>query len=358
MIIFAMLLMIVSVHAAKIDVNDVSPQPVSPGGDLTMRVAYTNVGSTSERITSNLSVEYPFTLKTSDSPTQFDLCALCSRTVTYFLSVESSAQSGIYPIFVKTGGTSTTVDVSVSGRPNIVLFSDLITNATPSERFDMPVTVKNIGTGTAREIKVTSRSADFVTLGGSTVVVDSTGPKESDIVVFQMVASNKLVAGGYNVQFEISYLDDLGASYSSNQSIGVQIVNSGLLSVQNIKAAASTGGQPIAGAPITVVVRLQNVGHGDIDYMESSIQCDGQNVKAFLGQLKRDEDAPAVFELTLPQGKRYQCSVETTYTDDLGQHSVTSNFDLNVKNPDFPIIVPVIIVIAAGFYFYRKRKKK
>lgn len=345
-------------YAVRIDVGEVSPQPVSPGGDLTVRAVYTNPASTSESITATLGLNYPFTLKTSDTPNTFDLCALCSRTATYFLTVDPGAQSGTYPIFIKTGDTSRTVNVSISGVPNLVLFANTLANITPAQRFELPVIVKNIGTGTAQEIKISSHSSDFVILGGSTVVVNRIQPQDSSVVLFQIVADDQLTPGGYNIPFEMSYKDDLGTVHSSNQSIGVELINSGLLSVQSIKSAATaTGQQSVAGQPSTVVVRFQNVGHGDVDYIESNIDCGGQTDKSFLGQLKKDEDAPAVFSLTFPNGGKQQCSVSTVYLDDLGSHTLNTNFTVNVQYPPFPVWIIILIVLAVGYYLYRRRKQ-
>src|SRR3989344_8148858 len=116
-------------NAAAIEVidNGVSPQPVEPGRDLTLRITYSNVDSDFVTSTAKLDLRYPFSLKTSTESFEsgFDLCAFCSRTNAYFIHVDSQASSGTYPVFVRMnqeGSESVrTINVTVRGKPNIVL---------------------------------------------------------------------------------------------------------------------------------------------------------------------------------------------------------------------------------------------
>ena len=96
------------VHAGaiKVAVNSIAPQPVNVGSDFTLSVTYTNTGSDYDYdVKAALDLRYPFRLKTATEPFDqgFDLCGLCSRTNSYFISVDPAATSGTYPIFIRTG---------------------------------------------------------------------------------------------------------------------------------------------------------------------------------------------------------------------------------------------------------------
>ena len=352
-------------HAEYLNViaNSVQPQPAQPGNDLTVQVTYSNTQASNSHVYANLDLSYPFSLKSSTEPLEngFDLCSLCSRTNSYYIHTDSSAKSGIYHILIRSGKNSEflrTINVTVIGKPNLILSSDAITNATPSKAFDMNVRVINIGTGIAKQVSVSSPSNNFVTLGGSISTTETIGPNTSSIINFQMSPGVDLNAGSYNVPFNMQYTDELGSSYNVTQNIGVQIVNEGQLNIESTKVSSSTGAQPTAGQPVSVIVRLENIGHGNADSIEAGLTCDGQKSNAFLGQLKKNEDAPAVFEMTIPSGGKQTCMMITSYTDDLGAHTITSTFDITLKSPEFPVGIVVIIIIIAGAAYYMKRRKK
>ena len=365
-IIVIFLVSVANAAAIKVIVNDVSPQPVEPGRDLTLRIMYSNVDSDFVTSTAKLDLRYPFSLKTSTESFEngFDLCAHCSRTNTYFIHVDSQASSGVYPIFVRTtqsGSESVrTINATVRGKPNVVLSSDAITNTTPSSVFRMDVQAGNIGTGIANQIKIVSKSSDFISLGSSVLTLSGIAPGNSSSVSFLMSVGSELKAGAYNLPFEIGYVDESGTSYNSTQNVGARVVNMGKISIQNIKVSSAFG-DAVAGSPVSVIVSIENTGKGTMDAIESELTCNGQSSKSFLGQLKRDEDAPAVFDITIQSGGRYGCTMTTSYSDDLGSHTVTNRFDIYLKNPEPPVMQIIILLVILGLAYYfliRKRRKK
>ena len=358
LLVFIALASAVNAAAIKVVVNDVTPQPVQPGSDLTLRVTFTNVDSDFAHPSASVDLRPPFSLKTSteDFENGFDICSFCSRTNTYFITVDSQASSGTYPVFIRTnGGEVRTINVTVRGVPNIVISSAIITNVTQGRLFELPISVSNIGTGAANQIKVSSKSSDFISLGGSVSTVKAVPAGNSTAVKFFMIASTNIETGSYALPFELSYVDESGASYNTTQNAGVQVVNEGKLIIENIKVSSATGGEAVAGQPASVIVRLQNVGYGKADAIESELSCGDQSSRAFLGQLKSEEDAPAVFAVTLPQSTA--CTMTTRYADDLGQHATTNAIDVRVKGADFPFIIVIIIIAAGAFVWYRRRRK-
>ena len=356
----------VNAEAVKVVINDVTPQPVEPGNDLTLRVTYSNVDKDFiKNISSYIDLRYPFSLKTSTESYEngLELCAYCSRTNTFFIHVDSAAKSGTYPIFIRTRELDSesvrTVSATIRGKPNFVLSSEVLSNITPGDIFNMNLQLRNIGTGIGNQVKVVSKSSDFISLGSSVIIVETLEPGNNTFVTFMMSPNDDLKADAYNLPFEISYNDESGVAYNTTQNIGTRIVNEGLLNIESIKVTSATG-KPVAGQPVTIIVRLENIGHGNANYIESEISCDGQTINAFLGQLKKDEDAPAVFEITLPSGGIYHCSLVTNYTDDLGRHTITNNFDITLGRAEIPAayIAVIIIIIAGAAYYLRKRHSR
>ena len=358
------LISLANAAAIKVIVNDVSPQPAEPGNDLTVRITFSNVDSDFASSTARLDLRPPFALKTSTESFEsgFDLCAFCSRTNAYFIHVDSQASSGTYPVFVRMnqeGSESVrTINVTVRGKPNIVLLSDAVVNATPASVLNMKVRAANIGTGAERQIKIVSKSSDFISLGSSVITINEIIPGNESSVTYLMSVGSDLKAGGFSLPFEISYLDESGASYNSTQNLGAQVINKARLGIASTRFT-SGGGEPVAGV-VSIIIRLENTGRGTADSVESELSCDGRAGKAFLGQLKRDEDVPAVFEMQLPAGQN-ECTLTTRYSDDLGDHSVKNKLAVHVKSPEFPVMSVVILIIILGAVYYfaiRKRRKK
>ena len=358
------------IHAQEvgIQVSQVTPQPVEPGNDLTLQISYANFANTPiNNLKASLDLQYPFTLtsETDSFEGGINICGFCSRSNTYIIHTDQAATSGLYHIFVRLdsqqGGQSVQIlNISVVGKPNIILLAAPVNGAVPSSQFTLPINVSNIGTGTAKQVKVVSKSSDFVALGGSAASVASVNAGQSTQISFMLSPDSDLAASSYNLPFEIDFKDEQGNSYNITQSVGVQVVNSGTLNIEDIKTASASGGQPQAGTPTTIIVRLQNVGHGDANGIRTQLTCSGITSSAFLGQLKKDEDAPAVFSFTLPQGGTIGCTLATTYQDDLGAHAKTDTFNVDIASQGFPagLVVLAVIIIILIYYFFGRRKKK
>ena len=184
-------------------------------------------------------------------------------------------------------------------------------------------------------------------------------PGNRSSVHFLMSVGSELKAGAYNLPFELSYIDESGVSYNSTQNVGARVVNLGRISIQNIKITGN--GEPSANSPVSIIVRIENTGKGIVDAIESELTCGGQSAKSFLGQLKRDEDAPAVFDMTMQSGGSHECALTTVYSDDLGSHSVTNKLNIYLKNPEPPVMQVIILLVILGLVYYfliRKRRKK
>ena len=124
-----------------------------------------------------------------------------------------------------------------------------------------------------------------------------------------------------------------------------------------MKVAANTGSSGITvGRPFTIIARLENVGYGDADAISADVNCPFSPAKkAFIGQLKKDEDAPAVFELTSQQSGSFKCDLIVNFKDDTGSRQITETFDVTVAGPDYSGLLTLLIIIAAIAFIFRKR---
>src|SRR3989344_1778554 len=346
----------------RVIVESVTPQPAEPGDDLTVLVTlYNDVAElTDARV--ELVALFPFVLKSS----QYDLstvtlCGDCKLSNTYYLTVDAGARSGTYQLFVRASGdgasTTTNVDVKITGTPTLIVSTATdVQNIVPDAAFDVILGLTNIGTGTARQIRVTVNSSTIVSLGGSTQTVNQLGAGETAPVVFRLIASESLDAGSYTIPISLAYLDESGTAATAVQTLGVRVVNQGALNVQSITITNEAGSSYlVAGSPFMVIARIENVGHGTADYITAVVDCPFNGAsQAFLGQLERNEDAPAVFNFVTTRIGAFTCTLNVNFTDDVGTHEVSRDFSVVVNTPDFSGALVLIIIVLIVLFVFRK----
>lgn len=347
-------------------VEKIDPQPAEPGKDLTLDVKLFNrLSGTTDPFSVTLDVEQPLVLKSASRElNQATLCGGCSSKVTYFLTVDTGAVSGVYPAYVRVRSGNTEIEhkieINVQGKPNLIFSvnSEGLDAIVPDSQFSITLDVSNIGSGQAREIKIQSDSTNFIVLGSSLKTLPTLEPGAGRLVDFDFVAASTLQANTYSLPFRISYLDYQGNTINSTQNIGVRVVNKGSINIQSIKVAASTGSSVItAGQPFTVVIRLENTGKGNADGVVANLSCpfNGAPKRAFIGQLKKDEDAPAVFDFVSAADGAFRCTVMVGYEDDTNAYSFEEQLDIAIAPPDMSglMLVPIVIIII--LLIFRKR---
>src|SRR3989344_8693933 len=361
-------LFLISVTLAypSITVEKIDPQPVEPGRDVAIDITLNNrLTSSTGDFSVYLDAEFPIVLKTSSEDlSKVNLCADCKKRNTYFLSISPTAVSGTYPIYVKLSSPSEStarqkIDIRVQGKPNIIFSTDSTVNKiTPNSQFPITLNIENVGSGQARQIQIKPESNTFIVLGGSVKTLDSVDPLQAKQITFDFVSSSDLVATSYSIPFKISYLDEQGNIINTSQNLGVKVVNKGEIDIQTIKIASNTGSPVVAaGEGFVIIARLENVGEGDADSINADITCpfNGGNKKAFLGQLKKDEDAPAVFNLVSSGSGEFICKLLVSYTDDLGNHQKEEDFSVSIASPNYMGLIIFLIIIAILAYVFRKR---
>jgi len=364
--VFAVMLSANIVFAAlpTILVDNVNPQPVEPGKDLTIDVTFYNrqSGDTGDFYVT-FDARFPIILKSSTEDfSKLSLCGFCKNSNKYFLSVDPSALSGTYPIFLRayTGDVAIRqqIDIKVQGKPNLVFSADnKLDSIIPDSQFTVVLDIMNVGSGQAKQIKIQPDSASFIVLGGSIKTIDMLNPNQTKRVDFDFVATSSLEATSYSIPFKISYLDDSGTLLNTTQNLGVKVINKGEINIQTVKITSNSGSPVVtADRPFTVVVRLENIGKGDADSVTAEVNCPFNGPKkSFLGQLKRDEDAPAVFDFVSPRPGSFTCDLKVSYKDDTGAHQFNEKFDVRVEPADYSGSVVLLLVIIVVIFLFRKR---
>jgi hypothetical protein len=112
-----------------------------------------------------------------------------------------------------------------------------------------------------------------------------------------------------------------------------------------------------------MTMRVENSGNGDAKSVKVSLNIPfGGTKTAFLGKIKPNDDAPAVFSVFANQSGDIPYSAVIEYEDDLGTHSTTEALNLHMRSTnksDFvsPVGAVALVVVACVYYLSRRKKQ-
>ncbi len=350
--------------------ESITPYPVEPGQDFSVQLRIYNDGNEKA---DNVSVDFLksevffLTGKDDDFDKSFSLCSGCSKDNIFYFTVLPDVKSGEYPIIFKIKEQNViqeeTIFIRVIGKPDIIFDAQLLNNTVaPDDSFDVKLKVKNVGTGIARNIKIVPQAQGFVMNSANLVFLDEIKPNEIIEKQLHFMVSDSNKPGPQKLGFSINYKDEKSTEYSLEQSLGVKLLNKVKLDI----AAVTVDPNPINDKEkALLIVRVENLGEGDADNIQVRLENDGfeGQTKAYIGKLKEDEDAPAVFSLIPLKSGKHKLRVIVTYEDDLGEHKITEDLELFViKKNNSKILIIVLLMLALiaffGYSFWKKKTEK
>lgn len=113
------------------------------------------------------------------------------------------------------------------------------------------------------------------------------------------------------------------------------------------------------GDSVSLILRLENTGTDDAKSVRASLDIPFEGIKeAFVGTIEPNNDAPAVFNLKATRSGEITYTLQVTYQDDYGKHTISEPLSLPVQQTDgtatiFLILVIIIAVVAV--FIYRRR---
>ncbi len=173
--------------------DQLSPQPVEPGQDLTMSVRLENEYSDIDNVGIEILPDSPIKLKNENDRIIYEGSVIKYGAVaeTYLLHVDPLATSGSYDIEFRAHWlsnnmfreTNKTFKVMVRGAPQLMVSNITINpeRIIPKDKFNITFSVSNDGTGTAREVQVSAVTSGlpFVSVDADTKIIKRLNPGES-----------------------------------------------------------------------------------------------------------------------------------------------------------------------------------
>ena len=173
------------------------PYPAQPGEEVTLLIKTTNHGDEpAENIIWYLNVQEPFELKETEKATQTLPELRCGETTNteYYLTVDPDARSGEYTLDLnitysgefdrRTLTTKSKVELTirVMGHPDLVLLDADIPIVDPKSEFVANFSIKNVGTGPAKNVKVYFENQTSILPKMSIYYIDTVAPGEAVLI--------------------------------------------------------------------------------------------------------------------------------------------------------------------------------
>jgi len=354
----------------RVVAEEISPEPVEPGQDVTVKIRLINEGGESgEDVSLKLNAGYPFFIKTESNnfENKRTLCVGCSIDNTYYLVVDANAKSGLYPLDfeIYEGDViykpSDTINIKVVGKPDIILETKTIeSNVSSGDKFIINFDAKNIGTGIARNIKITPQSDNILMLGSNINLINEINPNKTVSFNSEFIVKESLEPDTYKFPIKLEYVDEQGASYETSFDIGINVLDRADISFQSIKITPTV---PTIADDVHMEGIIENTGKGDANKVTVElISQNGKVYKAFIGQLKADDDSPFYFDVKPESIGMQTATLRVSYYDDFGFHTYDTSIDKEVQKPTSKIITIIIIILIVlagiGYFYYKKKKVK
>ena len=345
-----------------------TPYPVEPGINVDLGIQLQNSGKGSGQDVYLVIVpDNPFELLPGQDSIKFfnEVPALDGVKASYKLHVNSSAITNTYdlsfqiyigslqgPFFTEKVG------INVQGIPDL-LVDDLSISpqaAEPGSVVKVDALVKNVGTGSARNIQMQFNStADEIKpiLSKGTVFAGDIAPGQSAHVVFDVSISSSAEEKTYTIPLIASYKNENNNAVTETFSVGLPVRGSVMLDIVKIEPLYDRD---------TLRVEIANKGTTSAKSIEASLVLNNKTIDVdYVSELKATKKTTMDFSPLVQKGV---AQLVINYVGPgLEKNQVTKEISLNFANGGSGdgtgiAIVITIVVVVAGYYFWNRRKKK
>ena len=288
------------------------------------------------------------------------------QSIQLTFSIQAPSKSGMYfpEVWIDTtGGTSTRYPIPVNvntavgiERQAILIMSSTLTGSVnPGDEIPVTLTVSNAGQTLADDVilrienvsaTVAPKNSDAYHLGA----ILAGGQKTVDMA---LLSDKKTTAGLVRIPVTISYHAIDGSERT--QITGIDLIMKGKTELGFVSVDTNPP-RLTENTPFDLTVRIENTGSGEAKQVSAMIDLPAEGTReAFIGKIKPGNDAPAIFLLEGLKGGNYPYTLNITYTDDMGVHTLTRQLNMRVPPADNSgtIIILLIILVILGVVGYR-----
>jgi hypothetical protein len=375
----------------QVEVSEITPNPARPGEDLLIKVNVDNTGdepANSVRIGIEELDPFIFKYSTSDvygsgtnTERTFQIEHIRQRSkveVDFHFIVSSEAKSGDYQLeftIKDDDGTSFSrrIPIRVEGNPDLVLIGTEIFPANednsssgtliPGEEFYLRTAVKNAGNGNAKNVRVmlgTNSSSPIISLQDNVFFLENLSAGSSKNLSFKLLLGSNAGVQPYIIPLRITASNEAETfQINKSQEIGINVLNRAKINIASLKFDPE---MPVSGQQVSMILRLENVGEGEARFVKARLEgLRGRgSTDAFLGRLKKDDDAPAVFTFIPEKSGEQNVTLLVEYEDDFGDHRLSEDLTFNViraRASIVPFVLVAVLVLAVALFYLKKKGK-
>ncbi len=375
----------------EVSVSEITPNPARPGEDLLIKINIENTGNDpAENVKIGIEELDPFIFTYSTSGVYgsgtnteriFQIEQISQRAkveLNFHFRVDERATSGVRQLeftIVDGNGVSFSkrIPIRVEGNPDVVLMGTVITPTNgenssvdalvPGQEFYLRTTVKNAGNGNAKNVRVIldlNGSSPLIPLEDNVRFFESLKTGSSENLSFKLLLGSNAEVQPYKIPLRITASNEAeDFQINKAQEIGVNVLNQANINIASLKFDPQ---MPVKGQQVSMVLRLENVGEGEARFVKASLEgLEGSgSTKAFLGRLKKDDDAPAVFTFIPDKAGDQEVTLLVEYEDDFGEHQLSEDLTFNVDRQTgsiIPIVLGAVLILAAAVFYMKKKGK-
>ena len=370
------------VRTDKLDIlaAEVSPQPVRPGEELLVKVSVANYDDTTvSNIILDVENQFPLILRFSEkeygvksiSNSSFRIDRISSNgnvEINYNFLIDPEARTGTYHVTFKLSDgndvfVTRTISIEVEGTPEIALMNSSFskTGISPGDDFILYTTVASVGSGNAKNIKISLQIDDvpgLVAINDNTAYIHTLDAGEEKEIAFELSLGKDAEITSYNIPISIRAVDDTESlNISSVETIGFDAKGKAKIDIANIK---NDPVMPVKGTELTQIIRIENVGEGEARSVKVSlVGLDMSGTKeAFIGKLDANDDAPATFSFIPRKSGDQEYTALIEYEDDFGNYSIEQKLTMNATGTSpYRILLIIIVLLALGYMAYTFRDR-
>lgn len=291
--------------------------------------------------------------------------------IQYPIKVKENITENVYytPIFLewKDSVLKTTSQISQAGfyikksQSSVEVSHNTPDTITPGSEFDISLSLKNTGSIVKNvEITIDEDSNSLLAISSNNMHIKQLVSGETANFDMKFISGKDMATGLYSIPLTLRYIGLDGQTKIQKERIPVEVKGHSKLNIASLKIDPQN---PKKGDTVTIELRVENVGDADADDAKLILDSTLHGFKtAYLGELEKSDDTPAIFTLHAPAAGKAVNQMTLTYEDDFGKHTVTEEIRFDISNNQTQsignILIPLLVAMVLIVYVVAKKRNR
>jgi len=355
-----------------IEVGIEAPDRITAGDEFDVSLILLNKGGDALKdiaIAVNSSANLAVTPKPPNNLYLMELGMGKTETVVFSFKTDEKSEERLYSIpvilsYKSEGGTEKLqyeiISVTLEkDEPAIQVDQGVPAYIKPGEEFEVFLTLVNTG-GSAKNIDIIidSEEGSILPKGPNNIHLQELSSKATKRIDMMFISSKDLATGLYNIPITVKYEGLDGEIKNQEERLPIEVKGLAKLNIASLKIEPQN---PKKGDEVTIELRIENVGDADAENTKLTLDSELEGFKtAYLGELKKDDDTPAIFTLKAAVAGEAVNTLTLTYEDDFGENILSEEIRFNISDNQTQNLGTILVVLlaAAALLIYLAAKKR